>query len=430
MSETLGREHRFWRWRIFILTWLVYGGFYLCRKNFSVVMPMLTSDLHFTKLDLAWSITGYSVMYMIGQFANGFLNDRFGPRLIVGVGLVIAVVSNLAMGLTSALVMFGVLNILNGVGQSTGWSGTVKNMSSWFRNEERGVVMAWWGTCYALGGSIATAFATYVALQCPWFPELGWRRGFFAPAILLGAIALAYVVFARNKPSDVGLEDVPENPADPELKEALVADERAVWKIVLTSSAVWVTGAMYFLLKCMRYAFLFWLPLYFVESLGYSKENAGYTSGIYELAGFLGVIIAGYASDKLMQSRRFPVGAIMLFGLAAACVAYPQLARMGQVYNIIGLSLVGILTFGPDALMSGAAAMDIGSQKGAGVASGFINGMGSAGQLWSPLLVAYITDWFGWDKLFLVFTVFALVGGVLLATKWNYGGNSRAPRAA
>ena len=48
----------------------------------------------------------------------------------------------------------------------------------------------------------------------------------------------------------------------------------------------------------------------------------------------------------------------------------------------------------------------------------------------SPLLVAYLTDWVGWDKLFLLFTVFALIGGALLATKWNYGGNSRASEAA
>jgi OPA family glycerol-3-phosphate transporter-like MFS transporter len=372
-------------------------------------------------------------MYMIGQFANGFLNDRFGPRLIVGVGLLVAVVSNLLMGLASALVMFGVLNILNGVGQSTGWSGTVKNMSSWFRHEERGVVMAWWGTCYALGGFIATAFATYMATQFPWYQDLGWRRGFFAPAILLGAIALAYVLFARNKPSDVGLEDVPENPADPDLQKAIAngdAEAPSVWKIVLTSSAVWTTGLMYFFLKCMRYTFLFWLPLYFVQSLGYSEERAGYTSSLYELAGFLGVIVAGYASDKLMQSRRFPVGSIMLFMLAGACLVYPQLARLGQVLNILGISLVGILTFGPDALMSGAAAMDMGSQKGAGMASGFINGLGSAGQLCSPLLVAYMTDWWGWDSLFLMFTAFAIIGGVLLATKWNYGGNSRAPKTA
>ena len=72
--------------------------------------------------------------------------------------------------------------------------------------------------------------------------------------------------------------------------------------------------------------------------------------------------------------------------------------------------------------MSGAAAMDIGSQRGAATAAGVINGMGSVGQLISPLLVAYVADSMGWNSLFYLFVVFSLISAGLLATKWNYGG--------
>jgi sugar phosphate permease len=71
--------------------------------------------------------------------------------------------------------------------------------------------------------------------------------------------------------------------------------------------------------------------------------------------------------------------------------------------------------------MSAAAAMDIGKGNHTGIAAGFINGVGSAGQLLSPYAVAYISEAYGWNNLFKVFVVMAFIAGVMLAIKWNYG---------
>jgi len=125
-----------WRHRIFVVTWIAYAGFYLCRKNFSVVMPMLEHDLGFSKLQLANLIAGFNLIYILGQFSGGMLSDRFGARLIVGMGLAVSICSNLLMGFASSLTMFAVLCCLNGAGQSTGWPGLVKNMGSWFGRRE------------------------------------------------------------------------------------------------------------------------------------------------------------------------------------------------------------------------------------------------------------------------------------------------------
>ena len=414
-----------WRYRIFAVTWLSYAGFYLCRKNFSVVMPLLTDELGFTRTDLAWILTGYSLIYMIGQFANGLLSDRYGSRFIVAAGLGISICSNITMGLGASVLLFMVMMWSNGYGQSTGWSGLVKNMAAWFRHEERGVVMAWWCTCYVVGGFAATVFATYCATSDTFLAELGWRRAFWAPAILLTVIGVVYAVLVRDKPSDVGLPDLPE--ADGSMAasgESSWNQNSEVLRILLSDSALWVTGAMYFFTKLTRYAFLFWLPLYMTEALSYTDSTAGYTSSVYELMGIVGVLVAGYASDKLFQARRFPVGALMLYGLAISLLLHPTLAEFGLWANAASIGIIGILTFGPDALMSGAAAMDIGSQRGAATAAGLVNCMGSCGQLVSPLLVAYVADQYGWDSMFYLFVVFALISGTLLVTKWNYGGRS------
>ena len=83
-----------------------------------------------------------------------------------------------------------VMLCLNGVGQSTGWSGLAKMMDEWFTSGRRGIVMAWWGTNYVLGGFLATAFATWSVTQQAVDPDLGWRRGFLFPALLLFVVTL------------------------------------------------------------------------------------------------------------------------------------------------------------------------------------------------------------------------------------------------
>ena len=424
MADSLTREQRMWRWRVFGVTWLAYAGFYLCRKNFSVCMPLLIEEFGFSKMQLANTLAAYNILYMLGQFVNGMLSDRFGPRLIVGVGLFVSVACNVVMGFGSTLLLFGVMFALNGCAQATGWSGTVKNMSTWFRHRERGVVMGWWCTCYVVGGFVATNFATFAATNKMFLTDLAWRRGFWAPAALLAVVAVVYTLLTRNKPSDAGFADFEEDK-----EEEHTSEDKLPALMLLKKPAFWVAGSSYFFLKLTRYAFIFWLPTYMTEALGYSVERAGYTSSVYEFVGFSGVVVAGYLSDKAFNARRFPISSIMLFGFAGACFLHPSLAALGFLGNAIGIGLIGMMTYGPDALLSGPAAQDIGGQRGAGTAAGFINGMGSIGQVLSGYLVAYVADHFGWNSLFHIFVCFGILTGILTATKWNYGGHAKKAEA-
>ena len=208
MSTPLTREQRAWRWRIFAITWLAYAGFYLCRKNVSVTMPLLSAELGYSNLQLANIFFGYSLLYALGQFGTGVLADRFGSRLVVGLGLLVAVLSNLLMGMSSSLIVLTALACLNGAGQSAGWPGLVKTMASWFRHEERGVVMAWWTTNYVIGGFVATVFATFVVTSRWLVPSWGWHRGFWIPALALLAVTVAFLSLVRDHPSDAGLPEI------------------------------------------------------------------------------------------------------------------------------------------------------------------------------------------------------------------------------
>ncbi len=421
MTKAISPAMRKWRIQIFAVTWMAYFGMYFCRKNFSVVMPVMSRELSTSKEEFAFIITIYSIMYMLGQFLSGYLSDRHGPRLIVGIGLLLAVISNLLMGWMGTIGSFVFLMGLNGLGQSSGWSGLVKNLTPWFKKKERGVIMSFWTTCYVIGGVAATAFATYWLTNQHILMDYSWRRAFLAPAILLLVFSLVYIVFDRNNPTDVGLENFEKDTVSKNGGKK----EREAQMAVLKNGAVWVAATMYFFLKFTRYSFLFWLPLYLSESLSYSDAQAGYTSMAYEAFGFLGVLAAGFASDYLFKARRFPISSIMLFGLAIVLFLQPYLSHLGMFPTILSIGLIGFFTYGPDSLMSGAAAMDIGKNHGAALSAGLINGVGSAGQLLSPFAVAYISQKYSWNVLFQIFVFVTLIAAILLIFKWNYGSENQ-----
>ncbi|MFI5309953.1 MAG: MFS transporter [Gemmatimonadales bacterium] len=429
MSEQLSQTQRSWRWRIFSVTWLAYAGFYLCRKNLSVTMPLLSADLGYSNLQLANIFFGYSLLYALGQFGFGVLADRFGSRLIVTLGLLVAVASNVMTGFATSLVMLTLLACLNGAGQSAGWPGLVKTMASWFRHRERGVVMAWWTTNYVIGGFVGTVFATFVVTSRWLFPSWGWHRGFWIPAVALGAVTVVFFALVRDRPSDAGLPaivaDEDEPRAAPVSAPVRVPGEHPFFETARTylrmlgDPEVWTVAVGALFSKVTRYSFLFWLPLYLTQKLNYGVGEAGYTSSLFELAGFGGALLGGYVSDRFMQSRRLPVAAVMMWGLAGACWLHPTLAGLGHGGVAASICLIGIMNYGPDTLLQGAASQDVGARWGVGKASGFVDGVSSLGQLASSYLVGYVAQNYGWDRLFYLFVALALFGGAIMATRWS-----------
>ena len=415
---SLTSQQKYWRRRIFILTWLAYAGFYFGRKNLSVTWSSMETDLGLSNSDYASIIFVYSLVYAIGQFLNGYLSDKFGPRKIVSIGLFLAAIANLLLGMSFSIGIIIFLIALNGYSQSTGWSGLIKNMTPWYRSNERGIVMSWWSTCYVTGGFLATVFATYVAFDMDFMAELGWKRGFIFPSIVLIAIAFIYLLFTRNNPKNINIPVIIEDKY--ELSNDGKPDNIKLLKIILKNKALWIYSSCYMILKMTRYAFLFWLPIYLEKGLSYNVNEAGYISSVYELIGFFGVILAGYASDKLFNSKRFSTISLMMIGLAMVCLIHPYLVSFGKIGVILSIALIGIATYGPDSLICTAGSMDVGGKKGAGMAAGIINGLGSVGQMFSGFIVVAINEAYGWDNLFNFFVIMSLIGGTLAALKWNF----------
>ncbi len=411
-----------WRWQIFAITWLAYAAFYFTRKAFSVAKLGIAEDPTFPldKIAMANLDAIYLTAYAVGQFTWGVFADRYGPRVVVFGGLLISAAAALVMGSFATLPIFATCMVVQGLAQSTGWSGLCKNIGSFFATHERGRVLGLWSTCYAFGGLVASPFAGWWAYEV--FGT--WHAAFYSTAAVVGAVAILFLLLQRNRPQDVGLPPVEADVQQPEAvnyagfkHEGENGKSLRILGKVLRNRTVLTLGLAYFLLKPARYAILLWGPVIVYERMpGLGKVGAAILPSAFEVAGLLGPILIGFASDRLFGARRMPACVISLLGLTVCLALFVPAMQTGSSLLVLGLLfMMGLTLYGPDSMISGAAAVDFGTGEAAGTAAGFVNGCGSIGAILGGLLPGYFDTY----TVFIGFTVTALIAAGILIPHWN-----------
>jgi sugar phosphate permease len=407
--------------RVFLLTWLSYATYYLTRKNFAVVKGRLHRTLGVSDASLAAIDTAYLLAYALGQFGSGLLGDRLGPRRMIAVGMLASAATAVVFGMSDVVLLFALAIGANGFFQATGWPNNVKAMQPWFPKKSRGKVMGIWATNYQVGGLCATALATYL------LTHHGWRAAFLAPALLVALCGGAVYLLLVERPQDRGLPPLEEGDgeAPPPARDQAPPERGAAatgLAALLRMPTVWALGGAYFGLKLVRYTLLSWLPYYYHDFLHYDEALAGNLSISFEAGGIVGAVAIGWLSDRAFPGRRLRLAAPTILLLAGALALYRQVGHTSVALNGLSMALVGFLLFGPDTLISGAAAQDIGGSRATGSVAGVINGMGSLGAVLQAPLTMLLKHLWGWTAVFSAFVVIALLsGGALLALAWHQG---------
>jgi sugar phosphate permease len=376
------------------VSWLAYASYYLGRKGFSVAKVAVAGEFGLAAPALGAIDTAFLAAYALGQLPSGLAADRFGARTIASCGLLLSAVACALTGSASGALGLGACFVLNGLAQSTGWPATTRAVAEWTSPRDRGRVMGVWSTCYQVGGVVATALATWL------LAHHGWRSVFWLPAGWLAAMGLM-VGYALRPGPRAGQLQAPS--ADPVIAGSLP------WRNPVLLSY----GTAYFCLKLIRYSLLFWLPFYLHTAAGFDLERSGYLSTSFEVGGALGSVGLGWLSDR-MRGRRATAAVGSLLGLAVVLAGYARVGQASALSHCLLLGAVGALLYGPDSLLSGAAAQDEGGSSGSARAVGMVNGMGSAGALLQGALTVGVQRAFGWQALFNVFFGLAILACLCL----------------
>ena len=248
MNKHIGTIKR-WRVQIFAITWLAYAAFYFTRKAFSVAKLGIAEDPTFTldKMAMANLDAIYLAAYAIGQFTWGILADRFGPRVVVLGGLLISAAAALVMGSFATLPIFATCMLIQGLAQSTGWSGLCKNIGSFFPAEQRGRVLGYGVPATPLAGSWLRRLPVGGRTRSS---AAGTRRS-FPVRRWLGWSPCCFLFFNATNREDVGLPAVEPEP------ELTARRPHAQSKIsvleplreILRNRTVLILGLAYFLLN-------------------------------------------------------------------------------------------------------------------------------------------------------------------------------------
>lgn len=380
----LSDEQRVWRWKVLISTYFAYAGFYLVRKVFSLCKATLHTQYHFDFTSIANIGTAFLFAYMIGQFINAFIGRKWGPRVLLLGGLGVSMALSIACGFANSYPTFLGLMFFHGLAQAAGWPGAVGGVAEWLRRRERGTIMGFWSTNYAIGNIGAKLVGGFLLKHYSdeYGGYMGVRYTFIGCTLLSFAIWWLVYFWQRSKPEDVGLPPIVDHEHPEDRVVASSMQEHAGFKAfaqLFLNPIVPLMGAAYFSIKFLRYTLDSWLPT-FLALHGMDAGHSAYYSSIFDCAGFVGAVVAGFAVDRWFRSRWEIVCLLMGCGVV---LGYLTVLRFGSspVMLAVCFGLVGFMLYGPDTLLSGAASVGVAGQRNAVAVAGLVNGVASIGPI-------------------------------------------------
>ena len=419
-SDSCNKVFGYWRFRTMYSIMIGYASFYLIRQNFSIAIPAICSDLHFSKSDIGIVISVAAIIYGVGKCFFGIIGDRCRARYVMSIGLLASAFMNVCMGFSSIIPMFALFWSLNFCFQSMGWPACARMLTHWYSPTEIGTKWSLWNTSHQIGSAAIVLSAPFILLH------FGWRYVFFAPAVF--AILLAAFIFNR-------LRDTPESLNLPSVEKmtglASVAESNK-WKneeeeklgffetlkLALNNRLVWFVGFANLFVYICRMTFLNWGPTLLLESKGSSLAGAGLQMVAFDMASMVGGLCAGYISDKVFKGRRGPVSALCMVILGVLVSILWIAPRDAHSINSICMLGIGFLVSGPQILI-GVAATDFASKKAAATASGFTGTLGYAGTAIAGFGTGFLVDSYGWNAVFIATIASAVVSALFLCLTWN-----------
>lgn len=405
-----GRSYRHWQIRTLAASMAGYAAYYLVRKNLSIAMPAMQEDLHLTKADLGLFLTLHGLLYGLSKFANGFLGDRIDARLFMAAGLVLSAAANLIFGLSSAVLVLGVVWMANGWVQGMGFPPCARLLTHWFPPRRLATVMSLWNTSHSIGSALAL-------IGCGYLVAFGWRWCFFVPAGLAILISIGLLLLLPDTPGSVGFGEQPNEEAGTRGHPG-EGFGPFVRRKIFGNGHLWILALANFFVYAVRYGILDWGPTILKEWKGIPLSQGGWMVAAFELSGVAGMLAAGWATDRFFEGKAARVCALCMAGATTALVLFWRLPPSTGWLAAPLLSAGGFFIYGPQALI-GIAAANLATRRAAATAVGFTGIFGYLSTVLSGWGLGRLVDARGWNFAFGTLVASALGGLVLLLCAWR-----------
>lgn len=427
--KLIAKKYKYWRIRIFYSMYIGYVFFYFTRKGFVFIIPQLIDNLGYSYSQLGLLSTVLYATYGISKFISGILADRANPRYFMAIGLMFTGIANILFGFSSSLFWFVIFCGLNGWFQGWGWPPITKQLTYWYSKEERG---KWWSICstsHNVGGAIIPIVTAY------YVQTMDWRASMYIPGIMCIVVGFLLINRLRDVPRSLGLPPIEkykstkfnqlnnievEDPEqisinqeqiDADLVETRLSTKQIILEHVLNNHLVIIMAISCFFVYIVKTAINDWTVPYLVRVRGYNLITAGTSIIWFELGGLLGMLFAGFSTDKMIGKR------VPFIMLSSICLAFNLWLfwRFNWNYKIIDFILIGSIgffVFGPQMLI-GLAASEYVDKKAACSANGFVSWFGYVGAAAAGYPLGILID-YSWSCYFVILLLCSLLSCIVL----------------
>ncbi|HTS21290.1 MAG TPA: MFS transporter [Casimicrobiaceae bacterium] len=276
---------------------------YTYRTINAVISPELTAELGISASSLGLLTSAYFVAFASMQVACGVLLDRYGPRRVEPVLLVLATVGALAFAAADTLTGLTAARALIGAGVAVCLMAPLKAIATWYPLERQPSLGGWMMFAGGVGALLSTT-PLAAALNL-----MSWRAIFVALAAATLAVAIAIALVVPDTPQ--------------ELRAAAAQSSWRGVKLVYRHARLWwiapLTGLGMGSLMAIQGL---WSVPWMIEVDGYTRSEAAnrlLAMGLTTLAGYAFVALASTRLARLgIAPRHLVLGG---YGLQVAMLA-------------------------------------------------------------------------------------------------------------
>ncbi len=400
-----------------LCTTMVAIMLYLDRVCLSILGTSIKKDLDFNEVQFANLLSAFFWAYALCQIPAGWIGDRYGPRIALGIYLFFWSLCTGLMGMVSGYGLFLLLRLGCGLFEAGAYPLANGIVRKWVPLSGRGTASGIVAIGGRLGGAIAPMLTNFLAAGA----SDGWRKPFIIYGIIGMVGAIIFWVWYRDEPSQHPLI----NQAEIDLINGTnhVPDSSKPgfpnFFALATNLSLWLASIV-MILSNFGWIFIITLfPDYLEKVFGTPADTRAFYQSLPLYFGIAGMLIGGWWTDRIFR------------------LAGPRWGRsipMAASRVIVGLSYIVCLFLG-DALWVTimmcvvAAATDMGNPafwaycqdvggKYVGSVVGWGNMWGNLGAAIAPQLFILIKSYHpddpkaGWASVFLVCAVVQVIGAV------------------
>jgi ACS family glucarate transporter-like MFS transporter len=396
---------------------------FLDRTNISIAGLQISAEYRLGNQRLGWIFSAFLIGYAGFQVPAGWLASRYGPRLVITLGVVwwgiaTALTTMIPPGISQAVLLLISIRFLLGAGEAVIYPAANQFVARWVPVQERGFINGLIFAGVGAGSGLTPPLLAWFILHH------GWRSAFWFSAVVGVIAGGVWWWFARDTPE----EDPKVSPSELKIIREGIADKAAggnasdapvviSWSAILTRRDLPALIISYFGFGYTAWIFFSWFFLYMSQVRGFNLKASALYSMLPFLSMTIGCLGGGALSDRLTRVYGLRVGRCGLASVAFLFTAvFLVLGSRVQSPQLAGVILAG----GAGALYVSQSSFWSVSADIAGRSSGVFSSMVNMGAQIGGAVTASLTPWvaqrFGWTTSFGIAAALAVLGAVLWMT--------------